>query len=355
MPKPVYAMRRLEFKAKDAIELVGYGLELGLDNEAMRVYSEKKDKTRGEYHRKYSPRDVRMVRDKLKPSLAEYLAGPHFTAHDGLPPILATHISKGGTGKTALTVNLAVALAKFGFKVLLIDGDPQASTTLLMGLDPEDANIVTLRDILRESSPRTIEDAVCPIYDHDNAVLDIIPADLTLNRFEREIMGLTSRERIFHDYVQNHKEFFRQYEFVLIDTNPGTSILNFNLMLASDLVLVPVSLDGMSIKAMTSLSADFADMQRVRSTGMRSLVVVNNYHPSMVHSRENLPLMKDAYQQSISDIKIPTYAAFSRQVRLGSTAAPLLETEPTSMPAKALMALAKEIFSTFVNHPDAVF
>jgi len=353
MSKPTYTIRDLEFKARDAVDLVGFTTELNLDSDAMYIYAGKKDKLRGEYHRKYSPADVRNTRDKLKPALASYFSSGKFhEERDGLPPIICTHISKGGTGKTAVTVNLAVAVAKLGFKVLLIDGDPQASSTLLFNINPEDENIITLRDLLNDNKSVSIRDAVCPIYNHNNAILDLIPADLTLNRFEREIMGLTSRERIFNDYVQANKDFFREYEFVFIDTNPGTSILNFNLMLASDLVLIPVSLDGLSIKAMDALVADFIDMKKLRQSTIQSMIIVNNYHPSMIHSKENLPLMQGHYQSIISENRIPTYAAFSRQVRFNSNSLPLLESEPTSAPSKIIMQLAKEIIGTLVTHPE---
>lgn len=336
-------MRRLEFRSKDAIDLLNEPITSDQLKELTGV-TRRNDQS---YHLKYGPHDIRKARESLQPNLVDFLEGPYFALRGGRPPFVTSHISKGGTGKTTVIANLAVALVKQGYRVLLIDGDPQASLSTLMGVDVEKEDLLTLRSVLLEKQP--VQKAIRSIY--ENATLDFIAADVTLTRFEREIMPMLGRERLFEKFVEANKNIFRRYEFVLIDTNPGSTVLNFNLMLVADLILAVVMLDGLSLKALTSLAADVAELSDHTKLPRHFMLVPNNYHPTFRHVRDNLPALAERYQALMSKAVIPSYTGFARQGKLDGESLPLLESEPTSSAAKVIIELSRELLQAYIHKP----
>lgn len=153
---------------------------------------------------------------------------------------------KGGSSKTSMGVGLAHYLTLRGYRTLLIDMDPQGSSTSTHDLMPE-ADVKaeeTLSDILAGTKgPEFIEDLIRPTYWPQ---LDIIPANMAL--FDGEMLMyhsvLTAGDsdasklvfRRFHNAIAHIKS---RYDVVVLDTQPGLGGLGINAFCAADSVLVP--------------------------------------------------------------------------------------------------------------------
>lgn len=328
-----FEQRALEYRYNLAAELAG----TSISPEQFREITGKKDQKKSTYHMRYSPRDIRTVRNLVNPTFFETLAKRE------IPALITCHTSKGGTGKTTLSTNLAVALAAQGYRVALIDADPQASATTLMGFQEEDPERLTLSDMLIQGRPP--EDVAISIY--SNADLDFFPADLRMCKLDRELAVIRNRDLAMHEYIYDHRESLSKYEFIIFDTNPSSTLLNFNVMVPAHLILTVAVLDGLSITALHTLTADLEDIEQIRKRQPSVLLVANRFHPSFAHVKDNLALLRQQFAEYLAQTVIPDYAGFGRQVKIGLASKPLIEAEPTSPGATAIFELSREVAAQF--------
>ena len=144
---------------------------------------------------------------------------------------LAVSITKGGTGKTTTTVNLAAGLALQGVRVLVVDADSQGQAGQMLGLQPE----YGLAEVISQGAkPET-------------AVVEVRP-NLYLLAGGRALAGVRrliarkdfGAERTFAEALDSIEG---QYDFVIFDTAPGWDPLTVNVLFYATEVLAPVSLE----------------------------------------------------------------------------------------------------------------
>ena len=104
---------------------------------------------------------------------------------------------KGGTGKTATSVNLAIGLANAGKKVLITDSDPQADATTSLGWYNQDKLEVTLATLMEAGIRGQPVDVKSAILSHSEGV-DLLPGSIELSALEMSLVTAMSRERILN-------------------------------------------------------------------------------------------------------------------------------------------------------------
>ena len=127
--------------------------------------------------------------------------------------IIALTNQKGGVGKTTTTANLGIGLAIEGKRVLLVDGDPQGSLTISLGIKNPDELTETLATALSAE----INDLELPVDSgiiHHSEGVDLLPANIELSGIELSLFNAMSREMVMGNMLNRLRH---SYDYILID------------------------------------------------------------------------------------------------------------------------------------------
>lgn len=312
-----------------------------------------REKPVGQHHMRYRPSDIRAARYRavgVEPPDTGQLP-----LTNKLPPVIVTRMTKGGVGKTSISVNVAAAMAMMGLRVILIDADPQASASNLLGIETAvyDTDILHIGHFLKRSTNAPDPDlpgAIKHIY--DGGFLDLIPSDITLAETDASLVAVMSSHTRAELFLNRNSAFFAQnYDVIIVDTAPGTTPIGLAFSFAakeSGRVLTVVEPEGSCLRALDSLASNLAEIRAVTGAEITMEVVVNKYHPSLKHVRESMGFLYSKYGSMLNDSIIPQYSGFARQLNPSDKdAGPLVEFEPGSVGASAVFDVAKSLIRSF--------
>jgi chromosome partitioning protein len=236
---------------------------------------------------------------------------------------------KGGTGKTTISMNLGVALAMRGKKVLLIDFDPQANLTYSFGIHKPKNTIV---EVLQGKQ------AIQTILVNKEG-LDVAPSSSLLSDLELSIVNKIGREQLLKDRLKG----LTGYDYVFIDSPPSLSILTINALTASNEVLIPLQMEILSLQGVTQLLKTIDKVKNVLNKKLKiSGIVVSIYDSRRRLSGEVLNEIKNNLKEKIFNsviricVKITEAPSFAKSV---------LSYAPSSKGAIDYKNLAKEFLN----------
>lgn len=147
---------------------------------------------------------------------------------------------KGGVAKTTTTLTVGKELARRGYKVLLVDMDPQASLTTVMGVRRLKQDYA-LQDFIggNGSEPVPFDQVVERFED-----VDLLPSNILLGGFEQLLQTMDNNANIFARRLKAEKA---RYDYIVIDCPPSLGLLMKNAVMASDYIVVPVRPEVMSL------------------------------------------------------------------------------------------------------------
>lgn len=178
--------------------------------------------------------------------------------------IIAFSNQKGGVAKTTSSYAMAVGLSKRGYKVLVVDADPQENLSMSAGInlneidpDPEDIDKLTeeQQEYFYENVPaklfevmakkKDINDAVIPIGDN----LDLIVGGIDLASADMTFSGL-GRERLIKEAFAN---IDKDYDFCVFDCSPALGVVLMNILTVADEVIIPLEPGAYSLQGLSRL------------------------------------------------------------------------------------------------------
>jgi chromosome partitioning protein len=245
--------------------------------------------------------------------------------------VIALANQKGGVAKTTTTLNLGVAFAEQGFKVLLVDLDPQGNLTMSQGLNPDTIER-SMFDVLVNRMPIT---QVIETREVDIAVssIDLAGADMALS-------SQIGRERALQKALDPIKD---RYDYVLIDTPPSLGLLTINALVASDGVIVPVQCEYLSLRGLVQLENTLSMIRENLNpeVGIQG-ILPTMYDNRTLHSREAVEILQENFGELVFGTKIRKTIRYAEAPVKGSS---VLKYDPSGTAAEAYRDLAKEVLN----------
>jgi chromosome partitioning protein len=271
----------------------------------------------------------------LQMGLARLLPRPNVRPASAASPAEAEVIvlanQKGGVAKTTTTLNLGVAFAETGHRVLLVDLDPQGNLTMSQGLNP-DAIEQSMFDVLVHRLPM---EEVIVTREVDVAVssIDLAGADMALS-------SQIGRERALEKALAPIKD---RYDYILIDTPPSLGLLTVNAFVAATGVIVPVQTEYLSLRGLVQLENTLAMVRenlnpRVEIVG----IVPTMYDRRLTHSREADEILRENFGDLVYNTRIRKTIRFAEAPVKGAS---VLAYEPAGEAAMMYRDLAKEVLN----------
>ncbi len=238
---------------------------------------------------------------------------------------------KGGVAKTTTTLNLAVAFAELGYRVLCIDLDPQGNLTMSQGIDPDKVE-KSIYDVLVHDLP------IREVISHRE--IDIAVASIDLAGAEIAMSMKIGRERSLEKALV---EVSGDYDFICIDTPPSLGLLTINALTASDRVIVPVQCEYLSMRGLVQLQST---LQMIREN-LNPDVAIEGILPTMfdkrtVHANEAIEILEENFGDLVFKTRIRKAVKFAEAPVRGAS---VLKYDSQSKAANYYRELAKEVLT----------
>ena len=258
-----------------------------------------------------------------------------------MPTTIVFSSEKGGVGKTTSAVNLATAFSVGGYRVLLIDMDPQGSVRFSFGVkDPVEMGSLQL---LTESTT-PLSSIVVQSQEHG---LDYVFSNIDSLQQERDVDRLVSVPDALKNRLATEGG---GYDFIILDAPASTGTLALNALTAADLVILPLQCESLAIKSLKRFLSAFKEIQAQYNPNLRVAgILLTMYDRSIeVHRRISRQLYDTLYDAVFATI-IPKSKDITEASALGES---VISYNINSVSATAYIRLAKEILDRYGLRPE---
>ncbi|MDH5101009.1 AAA family ATPase [Lactobacillus kefiranofaciens] len=246
--------------------------------------------------------------------------------------VISVANQKGGVGKTTATINLAASIADRGYRVLIVDIDPQGNATSGLGIEKSEID-QDIYNVLIDEIPiqKTIHHTSTP-------KLDMVPATINLSGAETELINLMARETRLKSSLD---AVSGDYDFVFIDCPPSLGQLSINAFTASDSILIPVQSEYYAMEGLSQLLNTIRLVQKHfnKDLGVEGVLL------TMLDARTNLgaEVVKEVQSYFSKKVYKTIIPRITKLAEAPSYGQPITEYAPKSRGAKVYDDLAKEV------------
>src|ERR1700747_1125004 len=207
--------------------------------------------------------------------------------------VIAFANQKGGVAKTTTTLNLGVALAELGKRVLAVDLDPQGNLTMSQGWNPDEIER-SMFDVLVHKLP--VSEIV------RKSEIDVAVSSIDLAGAELALASMIGRERALEKALLPARE---ENDFILIDTPPSLGLLTINALVGANGRIVPVQCEYLSLRGLVQLENTLSMIRE----HLNPEVGIEGILPTMfdsrtLHSREAVEILRENFGDLVLNTRI---------------------------------------------------
>jgi chromosome partitioning protein len=245
---------------------------------------------------------------------------------------MAVANQKGGVGKTTTAVNVGAALAELGYRVLVVDLDPQGNATTGLGVNPRNLDS-SIYDVIMRETP--LEDCIEPTSLRN---LFVAPATINLAGAEIELVPAFSRELKLRRALE---QVMDDFDYILIDCPPSLGLLTVNGLGAASEVLVPIQCEYYALEGLGQLLRNVGLVQGQINPGLEvSAIVLTMYDARTKLAEQVAREVREHFGAKVCRNIVPRTVRLSEAPSYGQ---PIVVFDPTSRGAIAYREIAKEV------------
>src|SRR3989441_2621294 len=245
--------------------------------------------------------------------------------------VIAFANRKGGVAKTTTTLNLGVAFAEKGLRVLLVDLDPQGNLTMSQGMNPDSIER-SMFDVLVHRVPIT------EVIHHTE--VDLAVSSIDLAGAELALSSMIGRERALEKALAPVKE---NYNYILIDTPPSLGLLTINALVASEGVIVPVQCEYLSLRGLVQLENTLSMIRENLNPHIEIIgILPTMFDRRLLHSKEAVDILKENFGDLVYKTMIRKTIRYAEAPVKGQSG---LSYDPSGDAAELYRDLAKEVLN----------
>ena len=208
--------------------------------------------------------------------------------------IISIANQKGGVGKTTTALNLGSGLNREGSEVLLIDLDSQMDLSISLGLPEVEYTIDYVmkgKDIRKAIMKLEGEIHIIP------ASKDLKSTQITLNKTDVLSKALTNIKK--------------EYDFIIIDTNPGMSILTINALIASDMIIIPIQAEYLALRGLKDFTETIEQLNEVYDIKPKIRVLITHFDTRKKLHVDAVEMVKQHFKKELFKTMIRTNVALA--------------------------------------------
>ena len=244
--------------------------------------------------------------------------------------------NKGGVGKTTTTVNLAAGLGREGHRVLVVDLDSQGSASLALGIERDDLEPSTAAVLFGECE---VADAVRPTATRN---VNVLPGSLRLADTDTKLSSANGREQRLRERLATIKD---DYDTILVDCAPSTSLLTINALVAADAFIIPVAPSYLSLEGVVSLGEVVKNVRMSLGEAAPVLgVLLTMVDRDDQQTRSIIDEVRNHYGGKVFDVEVKRDPAIEEAPTHGQS---IFDYAPQSQGAAQYQALVQEVVDRF--------